>query len=524
MHCYFTSTSSRCAGIFLLYAVTFNHFIVSINAIKNINIESFGDIPTHSWYALNDPVMGGLSTGTATVENGLGVFKGEVIGVPKLDDAPGFIAMMTVGGYFPDLSSCQSIKLTVKDIGSTPYKGYRVSFGTNHPSGSMPYASGYKTRMELSTVGEWTEVVLPFTDFSDYWDAKTGNQIVTCKDDNQYCPDETTLRNLLRLEIMAEGVLGKIHLKVASIDAMDCSDDDVQETSLEGANGDKRWNGQGSSHGQGEDLKEVVPVILENGDIRIESFSDPQHTWFSLNDPVMGGESTSTVVIQNDIALFDGEVVDVPFLSAPGFIKMETRGGGFPDVSNCKALKINVMAQQEYDGLRATFGVHHREEAGPYVRGYKAHFSAPVGSFDDVIIPFSEFSDNWDPLTGDVIVSCAEDSKYCANTNTLRDLSTFSIMGEGVGGKIHLEVKSVYATDCSKRDDSDTKRDDSDTERNDLDSNGNTRWIVILVLGSFAFGGFVAGAFYAGKQHGMTMKDEELEMGEVRGTTNAQIS
>jgi len=230
-----------------------------------------------------------------------------------------------------------------------------------------------------------------------------------------------------------------------------------------------------------------------------------------LNDPIMGGESTSTVVIQNDVALFDGEVVDVPFLSAPGFIKMETRGGAFPDVSHCKALKMNLMARQDYDGLRATFGVHHREEAKPWIRGYKAHFTAPVGLFDDVIIPFSEFSDNWDANTGNVVVSCADDSQYCANTNTLRDLSTFSIMGEGVDGKIHLEVKSVHAIDCSKRDDS--------------GRNGKTlRWTVFWLLGSFVFGGFVAGAIFAWKDRGITTKKEELEVGEVRRTSNAQIT
>jgi len=517
MRCFFTVTSSSCAGagLFLLSAISSNHFIVSIEANRNINIESFGDSPIHSWYALNDPVMGGLSTGTATVQDGIGVFKGEVIGVPKLDDAPGFIAMTTRGGYFPDVSSCQSIKLTVKDIGDMPYKGYRVSFGTNYPSGGMPYATGYKTRMELSTVGEWTDVVLPIKDFSDYWDPKTGNIIVTCNDDSQYCPDETTLKNLLRFQIMAEGVLGEINLLVKSIDAMDCSDDDVPESLPErpiDENDPSKWNGQGSSHGQGENSEhKVVPVLLENGDIRIESFSDPQHSWFCLNDPVMGGKSASTVVIQNDMALFDGEVVDVPSLSAPGFIKMETRGGAFPDVSNCKAIKINLMARQEYDGLRATFGVHHRKEAQPYIRGYKAHFTAPVGSFDDVIIPFSEFSDNWDPYTGDVVVSCADDSQYCANTDTLRDLSTFSIMGEGVDGKIHLEVKSVHATDCSKRDDS--------------NSNGKTlRWAVFWILGSFVFGGSVAGAIFAWKGRGITTKKEVLELGEVRGTSNAQIS
>jgi len=515
-------SSSTAAVLFVVSLLSSNYLIGSVEAVENeINIESFGDNPRHTWYALNDPVMGGLSTGTATVEDGVGHFKGEVVGVPKLDDAPGFISMLTRGGYFPDLTSCAGLKLTVKENGDAPYEGFRVSFGTNHPTGSMPYARGYKTHMTIPTVGEWTEVYLPFTEFSDYWDPKTGLPITTCEEDNQYCPDDTSLQKLLRFEIQAEGVLGKIDLQVKSIDAVGCTDSTVPEddpnpgsdSNSGGApsnSGGAPWNNQGSSHGGNNRGDREPPKRMDNGDIRIESFSDPQHSWFSLNDPVMGGNSSASVVIQNDAAIFDGEVVDVPFLSAPGFIKMETRGGEFPDVSHCKALKINLMAMQEYEGLRVSFGVHHREDAQPYVRGYKAHFKAPVGSFGDVIIPFDDFSDNWDPYTGDVVVTCAEDAQYCANRRALRDFSIFSIMGEGIDGKVHLEVKSVDATQCSA------------ARYGMTDSNGsNGGTIALWVLLSFGFVGSVFGAFFLGKRR--SSGKVEFEMGEVDVKT-AQIA
>lgn len=35
----------------------------------------------------------------------------------------------------------------------------------------------------------------------------------------------------------------------------------------------------------------------------------------------MGGKSTGTFNVENGLGIFDGEVVDVPFLKAPGFIK-----------------------------------------------------------------------------------------------------------------------------------------------------------------------------------------------------------
>lgn len=163
----------------------------------------------------------------------------------------------------------------------------------------------------------------------------------------------------------------------------------------------------------------------------------------------MGGSSTSTVKVTNEVGVFDGEVVDVSFLGAPGFIKMESRGGSFPNVSMCKALKINLKSQNDYDGIRVTMGTHHADNAQPYVRGYKAHVvNAPVNEFGDIILKFSEFSDNWDPKTGDVIVSCQENAKHCVDERTLQDFTTFSIMGEGVGGKVHLEIKSIDATGC----------------------------------------------------------------------------
>jgi hypothetical protein len=423
-----------------------------VYAIKDIPIESFGLTPDHSWFAINDPVMGGQSTGSATVQDGIGVFQGEVKGVPTLNDAPGFIAMQTRGGYYPDLSSCSGLRLTVKS--ANDYAGFRVSFGTNHPSGSMPYARGYKAHF-VPPVGSFGWVTIPFEKFSDYWDPKTGDQIVTCEEDNNWCPDDITLENLLRFEIMAEGVLGVVDLQVKLIEAVDCADD-VSTVDQNPGLHQQGGRGQNGHFGSGElqnidHIGYVSPHILSNGDIRIESFSNPQHAWFALNDPVMGGSSTSTVTLENDVGVFEGEVMDVSFLHAPGFIKMETRGGAFPDVSHCNSLKLNLKAPLDYDGLHVTFGVHHAAGTEPYVRGYKAPLVVKRSeSFQDVVIPFTDFSDNWDALTGDVLVSCSKNPKYCPDDATLRDFTTFAIMGEGVDGKVLVEVASIDAIDCSK--------------------------------------------------------------------------
>jgi len=86
----------------------------------------------------------------------------------------------------------------------------------------------------------------------------------------------------------------------------------------------------------------------------------------------------------------------------------------------------------------------------PFVRGYKAPFEVKKSnSFQDVVIPFTDFSDNWDPYTGDIKVKCKENSIHCPDEATLRYFTTFSIMGEGKDGIVHVEVKSVDAVDCA---------------------------------------------------------------------------
>lgn len=194
-------------------------------ALKNLVIEPFGETPSHVWTTVNDPVMGGQSEGTFSITNGLGVFDGTVKIVPSLN-APGFLSMRTMGGYFPDISSCSAIRLSVNSANS--YQGFRASFGTNHPAESFRFAMGYKMRF-FPSVNNFQDVILPFSDFSDYWDAGTGDQIVTCQEDPQYCPDEATLKNIVRFEVMAEGVAGDVHLEIRRIEAMNCADDAVDD-------------------------------------------------------------------------------------------------------------------------------------------------------------------------------------------------------------------------------------------------------------------------------------------------------
>merc|ERR1711879_1041377 len=76
-----------------------------------------------------------------------------------------------------------------------------------------------------------------------------------------------------------------------------------------------------------------------------------------LNDPVMGGKSSGTWALGDGFGILDGEVVDVPSLSAPGFIKAAA-DGKFPDISAFidGSLVLSVRTTTpEFAGYRVTF-------------------------------------------------------------------------------------------------------------------------------------------------------------------------
>ena len=101
----------------------------------------------------------------------------------------------------------------------------------------------------------------------------------------------------------------------------------------------------------------------------------------------------------------------------------------------------------EYAGFRLSFGSVHAPGNGRFAYGYKSNFNA-TAKMSDIVLPFHGFSDDWNDATGAQIKTCAEDEKYCPDKKTLEDVGTISIWGEGVAGKVHLEIASISATGC----------------------------------------------------------------------------
>merc|ERR1719230_604081 len=206
-------------------------FALAICATGQIDITlvTFDGSPatTYKFQELNDPVMGGKSTGTWEVDAAkkVGVFDGVVATVPSLK-APGFIKS-AADGKFPDASSAINGDLVLTVRTSTPeYKGFRVSFasGTLSPAyscaggGSIPFSRGcFKAKFSVPAGDEFTAIRIPFKNFSDKWSPSTGEQTTTCAQDTTVCPTAQTLKGIKRIEVWAEGADGKVHLEVHSI-------------------------------------------------------------------------------------------------------------------------------------------------------------------------------------------------------------------------------------------------------------------------------------------------------------------
>merc|ERR1740117_2732240 len=143
----------------------------------------------------------------------------------------------------------------------------------------------------------------------------------------------------------------------------------------------------------------------------------------------------------------EGTCAIIPRLKVPGFIKAVT-SGTYADISSCTGIELEVRSDVEYAGYRFNFGSDKSSCGKFFARGYKADFTAPVGSFGKVQIPFNKFTNCWDDGSGAAIVTCADDSSKCPTESRLQDLQTLSVWAEGFEGTVKLDLKSVGTYGC----------------------------------------------------------------------------
>lgn len=127
----------------------------------NLLFQFSGENPAPAWSAVNDGVMGGVSSGSARLEADGMVFSGNL----SLENNGGFASVNRPVKL--DLSAASGVWMRVRGDGRT----YQLRFETDARFRLLWPVSFWG---EFETVsGEWTEVFVPFDTLSQSWRGRT---------------------------------------------------------------------------------------------------------------------------------------------------------------------------------------------------------------------------------------------------------------------------------------------------------------------------------------------------------------
>lgn len=138
----------------LLAAVAWICFALNVNA-EAAPEKSLFDFSTTTnttaWQLVNDDVMGGVSTSTFSISNGVAVFRGEL----SLANNGGFASVRSLPATH-ELAGCEAFVIRVRGDG----RRYKFTARTDRSFDSAIYQVVFATRK-----GEWEEHRLPMKDF-----------------------------------------------------------------------------------------------------------------------------------------------------------------------------------------------------------------------------------------------------------------------------------------------------------------------------------------------------------------------
>ena len=194
----------------------------------------------------------------------------------------------------------------------------------------------------------------------------------------------------------------------------------------------------------------TVSYVAADSPLTFIDFSNGESgtSWVAENDPVMGGVSNGNITIESDRLAWDGDVKIVPELEAPGFCLTYTTGlNHFPNASAFSALTLKVRSIIPYTGFKVSFStaLHPSTQFEMFKADFPSSFPSGSGSWEDVTIPFTNFTYSWSSYTGEPIHTCAEDNKYCPTPKDLETIRAFDVWAEGVEGLFHLDVQEIGA-------------------------------------------------------------------------------
>lgn len=206
-------------------------------------------------------------------------------------------------------------------------------------------------------------------------------------------------------------------------------------------------------------------VAVHAGTTKLGSFDGSKgltFPWQVLNDPVMGGSSTSSFKIENNLGVFNGTCAIVKFLKAPGFAKITTKSSLFkPNVFNDVSEYLEngffqVRAKTttpDFKGFKVAFAAKHIPRTSMFGGGsFKADVSfTKKDEFEIISVPFNKFSYDWSPYTGECSTKdptgqqhhcCSKEDnyKYCPTAEYLKTITDLEFWAEGSAGDFHVEI------------------------------------------------------------------------------------
>jgi len=196
------------------------------------------------------------------------------------------------------------------------------------------------------------------------------------------------------------------------------------------------------------DIDGLQQGIDETDDVFLVSFNpeSDEHAWTTVNDPVMGGASTSTYTIQPESGLWEGEVKVVSFLGAPGFCTLRTGAlysqtkDIFPDATGTEYLVLQLEEDSGIDvaGLPVeTFSMQIgvSDVTNPEAT-YQAHLSDEYCCENICQVPWSifELSMRGMPVKGPPL------------SGLLDKINQIGVGTSGTAGKFSFSINSFFAT------------------------------------------------------------------------------
>lgn len=221
---------------------------------------------------------------------------------------------------------------------------------------------------------------------------------------------------------------------------------------------------------------QVAPLLLISAlasEVKLATFDGAKETaasWKDLNDPVMGGSSTSTFRVTADkTGVFNGTCAIVGFLKAPGFAKA-VGSATFADITGYDHIALRVRsATPNYQGFKVAFGAPGIPKTSMFGGStYKADFKLTGGDWQLVEVPMTQFSYDWSGYTGRCDTKdpasmwslfrrvqhyCCSKSglqpskpEVCVDTKFLSKVNSLEVWAEGVVGDFNIEIDWIGAT------------------------------------------------------------------------------